>query len=133
MFDSSLPWHYCDIPVTVWIMIQAGMYQIWLSYLASICDNTPCMNGGQCTPTSPTMFTCDCQTGFSGPQCNSEYMYEWLQVLNFVTSITDDSTCNTRQFFTCITGTTFEWKLKEYNPKLNSREWADTQQRTWNN
>ena len=35
---------------------------------AGLCDDAPC-NGGSCTDTSPTSYTCDCLPGYTGDQC----------------------------------------------------------------
>ena len=33
------------------------------------CSSRPCQNGGACTKTSGTTFTCECANGYSGKTC----------------------------------------------------------------
>ncbi|CAF0870390.1 unnamed protein product [Adineta ricciae] len=35
------------------------------------CASQPCLNGGTCTPTSPTTFVCSCTPSFYGPCCET--------------------------------------------------------------
>ena len=37
-----------------------------------VCDSSPCNNNGTCIPTGPTNFTCGCDIGYSGLQCNGK-------------------------------------------------------------
>ena len=38
------------------------------------CDNSPCLNGGQCTDLGST-FTCECPDGFIGSTCAKKKDY----------------------------------------------------------
>ena len=40
-------------------------------YTDFICDPHPC-NDGTCIPTGSSTFTCDCDVGFSGLQCDGK-------------------------------------------------------------
>ena len=43
-------------------------YICLLYYSANICDSTPCKNGGTCSISGHT-YTCSCQDGFYGNEC----------------------------------------------------------------
>ena len=38
-------------------------------FVVGVCFINPCRNGGVCTVLTPTTFSCDCPTGFTGSQC----------------------------------------------------------------
>ena len=50
---------------------------------ASLCDSSPCKNGGGCTEDDGG-FQCDCLSGFTGAQCEqpvSEYQLDFFNLL----------------------------------------------------
>ncbi len=60
----------------------SGSVQIaFVASPANSCALSPCLNGGTCTSTGTTTFTCACQTGFYGATCqNGKLISKFLSI-----------------------------------------------------
>jgi hypothetical protein len=67
----SVPWTICYL-YNVYIIQLLLILEVKLTIFTDfICDPHPC-NDGTCIPTGSSTFTCDCDVGFSGPQCDGK-------------------------------------------------------------
>jgi hypothetical protein len=62
---------YNDFHCTLYKRITALNYNWIIFTVADPCTSSPCQNGGTCTKTSGTTFTCACTAGFTGATCDS--------------------------------------------------------------
>ncbi|CAJ0952319.1 unnamed protein product, partial [Mesorhabditis belari] len=51
---------------------QSGWTGTDCTQVSTICDSSPCRNGGTCTPLTATTFKCDCGTNAMGERCQYE-------------------------------------------------------------
>ena len=42
---------------------------IFFKFYKAICDETKCLNGGECKETGNDKYICKCPDGFNGPNC----------------------------------------------------------------
>jgi hypothetical protein len=60
-----------NIPKHVLVSFLQRKY--FFSFSADTCD-VSCLNGGTCTRHNTSFFQCECQVGFSGSRCESEWL-----------------------------------------------------------
>lgn len=54
-------------------MCMSGFSGQTCRMIVDACANSPCENGGLCTPTGAGQFSCLCLPGYGGPTCTQAY------------------------------------------------------------